>query len=128
MSASKILPLVMLLYGCSITPSHWDTNQARMIVNIRMEADAINCADPTAVLERLLLDIDWLQTYSSYKGTDDLGKMTKVVQKTISEFQASDVALQTMHLPYNVEYCALKKKIIIQQVDMIGSSFKGSLP
>ena len=105
-------------------PSKWDVNQARMVVNIRMEAGEMDCGkDPTESLTAITNDLNWLHTYSNYKGTSDLDKMTSVVQKTVSEFQANVAAKKS-----NGVYCQLKKALIIQQADIIGHTFQGSLP
>ena len=118
-----IFCFVLLLSGCSLLPSKWDVNQARVVTNIRMEEQSLDCSkDPTDTLNTIANDLAWIHTYSGYKGTDDLDKMTSVVQKTVSEFQVNVAAKKS-----NVVYCQLKKALIIQQTDIIGHTFEGSL-
>jgi hypothetical protein len=121
---TPIFCFVLLLSACSLLPSKWDVNQARVVTNVHMEAAALDCnKDPTDALNTIASDLNWLHTYSGYKGTDDLDHMTSVVQKTVSEFQANVDAKKS-----NVIYCQLKKALIIQQTDIIGHTFEGSLP
>jgi len=101
-------------------PSKWDTNQARVVTNVRMEEQSLDCnKDPTDSLNTISSDLSWLHTYSNYK---DLDHMTSVVQKTVSEFQANVATKKS-----NAVYCQLKKALIIQQTDIIGHTFEGSL-
>jgi hypothetical protein len=118
------LILVLLLSGCSLIPSKWDVNQARVVTNISFDIGQLDCSkDPTETLTAISNDLIWLHTYNTYKGTSDLDHMTSVVQKTVSEFQANVAAKKS-----NVVYCQLKKALIIQQTDIIGHTFEGSLP
>lgn len=104
-------------------PSKWDQNQASVVTTLRIEAGGLDCnKDVVDPLNKIATDLNWLQTYSEYKGTKDLGQMTGVVQKTVSEFQATVVANKS-----NVVYCQLKRVLIIQQIDIIGHTFQGSL-
>lgn len=120
----SIFVFVLLLSSCSLMPSKWDVNQARVVTNVRMEVGALDCnKDVSEPLARITNDLNWLHTYSSYKGTKDLDHMTSVVQKTVSEFQSNVAANKS-----NAVYCQLKKALIIQQTDIIGHTFEGSLP
>jgi hypothetical protein len=115
--------LVVFLGGCSLIPSKWDTNQASMVVNARIQTEQIDCTkNPTASLSMLEQELNWLHVYSDYKGTQDLSKMTDVVQQTVKVFKTQVDAMQS-----NIVYCNLKKDIIIKQIDIIGHTFKGSL-
>lgn len=119
----KLIFVALLLSGCSLIPSKWDGNQARVVTNISFEAGQIDCnKDPSESLTTISNDLTWLHTYNNYKGTKDLDHMTSVVQKTVSEFQANVAAKKS-----NVVYCQLKKALINQQVDIIGHTFEGSL-
>lgn len=120
----KLIFVIFLLGGCSIIPSKWDINQARVVTNIRTEIEDLDCGkDPTDTLITISKDLNWLHIYSNYKGTQDLDHMTSVVQKTVSEFQTNVVAKKS-----NVVYCQFKRALIIQQTDIIGHTFEGSLP
>lgn len=115
--------LVALLTGCSLIPSKWDENQARAVTNMSYEAGQIDCGkDPTESLNAISYDLTWLHIYNNYKGTQDLEKMTSVVQKTVSEFQKNVADKKS-----NVVYCQIKKALINQQIDIIGHTFEGSL-
>lgn len=119
-----VICLAVLLSGCSLIPSKWDVNQARVVVNVHQEAVALDCSkDVSGSLTTIASDLNWLHTYSEYKGTKDLDHMTGVVQKTVSEFQSNVAAGKS-----NAVYCQLKKALIIQQTDIIGHTFEGSLP
>lgn len=105
-------------------PSKWDINQARAVTDIRVEAETLNCSgNVSSSLDKIATDLLWLHTYSTYRGTKDINKMTVIVQKTVSEFQVAVAANKS-----NVVYCQIKKALIIQQADIIGHTFKGSLP
>lgn len=120
----KLIFVTLLLSGCSLIPSKWDENQARAVTNMSYEAGQLDCnKDPSDSLNAINHDLNWLRIYNNYKGTKDLDKMTSVVQKTVSEFQANVAAKKS-----NVVYCQLKKALINQQIDIIGHTFEGSLP
>lgn len=120
----KLILLTLLLSGCSLIPSKWDINQARTITDMSYEAVQIDCGkDPTDSLNAISHDLAWLHIYNTYKGTSDLESMTSVVQKTVKEFQTNVASKKS-----NVIYCQLKKALIIQQTDIIGHTFQGSLP
>lgn len=120
----KLILITLLITGCSLIPSKWDINQARAVTDMSYEADQIDCGkDPTDSLNAISRDLAWLHIYNNYKGTSDLDAMTSVVQKTVKEFQTNVVAKKS-----NVVYCQLKKALIIQQTDIIGHTFEGSLP
>lgn len=115
--------ITLLLSGCSLMPSRWDVNQARVVTNMRIDIGGLDCAkDPTDTLNTISGDLHWLYTYSDYKNTKDLENMTSIVQKTVSEFQVNVATKKS-----NIVYCQLKKALIIQQIDIIGHTFEGSL-
>lgn len=119
----KLILVTLLLCGCSLMPSKWDGNQARVVTNMRMEINGLDCTkDPTDTLNTLSGDLNWLYTYSNYKNTKDLENMTSIVQKTVSEFQVNVATKKS-----NIVYCQLKKALIIQQIDIIGHTFEESL-
>ncbi len=115
--------MLVLLSGCSLLPSKWDGNQARVVADMSFEAGQIDCGkDPSESLTTISNDLKWLHIYNTYKGTSDLDKMTGIVQKTVTEFQANVAAKKS-----NIVYCQLKKALINQQIDIIGHTFEGSL-
>jgi len=116
---------VLTLAGCSslldYIPSRWDVNQAKSITDIQQQAKRFDCkGDQLAQITALDSNVEWFVIYSQTKPTRDITKLTDTIQKTVSEFKerASKGAVSPM-------YCELKRKIIIQQTDILASSVQG---
>ena len=117
------LIIALIVSGCSLLPSKWDQNQARVITDIRQEAGSFDCkADVGQQLNALEKSIEWFQLYSNYRKANDIGSMINKLDTTVKEFQ--DRASKG---PISPTYCQLKKSIITEEADIIGRTVGGSL-
>jgi hypothetical protein len=62
-------------------------------------------------------ETEWFDIYSITKGTDDVKDLNSTLIKTIKEFQ--DRLAQG---PVSPAYCDLKKKVLIQQADIVANA------
>ena len=116
---------VVSLAGCSTImdyiPSRWDVNQAKSITDIQQNAKRIDCkadlAPQLAVLEK---DIEWFNLYASTRPTRDIAKLAPTLTTTVTEFKE-----RASKGPVSPMYCDLKKKLIIQQADIIAGAVQG---
>ena len=117
--------LVVTLTGCAGLiekfPSRWDVNQAKVVTDIQQGAKRFDCkGDQLAQLTALDRDIEWFDIYAKTKPTRDVAKLTKTMVDTVNEFK--DRATKG---PVSPLYCELKKKIIIQQSEIIAGAVQG---
>ena len=117
--------LVVTLTGCAGLiekfPSRWDVNQAKVVTDIQQGAKRFDCkGDQLAQLTALDRDIEWFDIYAKTKPTRDMAKLTKTMADTVNEFK--DRAGKG---PVSPLYCELKKKIIIQQSEIIAGAVQG---
>jgi outer membrane protein assembly factor BamE (lipoprotein component of BamABCDE complex) len=113
------------LAGCStITdqiPSFWDSNQSVVVTDMQQMTRHIDCAtDLKPQLHDLFMKVEWYDLYANTKGTKDMAKLDKVMMETIKEFQDKVAAG-----PISPMYCDLKKKVLIQQADIIATTVQG---
>ncbi len=119
----KLLLLSLILTGCSLMPSKWDLNQARVITDIRQEVNTLDCKqDPTPQLIIIEKQIEWFNYYSEFKDTKDIQAMMNKLQTTTQEFLA-----RLGQGPVSLVYCQLKENIMTEQASIIGATIKGSL-
>ena len=116
---------VVSLTGCAsimeMIPSRWDVNQAKSITDIQQQAKRFDCkGDQAAQINSLDQNVEWFVIYSQTKPTRDITKLTDTLQKTVKEYQDR---LKTG--PVSPLYCDLKRKIIIQQADILAGSVQG---
>jgi len=114
-----------LLTGCAsimeMIPSRWDVNQAKSITDIQQQAKRFDCkGDQAAQINSLDQNVEWFVIYSQTKPTRDITKLTDTLQKTIGEYKER---LKTG--PVSPLYCDLKRKIIIQQTEILAGSVQG---
>jgi PBP1b-binding outer membrane lipoprotein LpoB len=119
------LLLVVTLTGCAGLlekfPSRWDANQAKVVTDIQQGAKRFDCkGDQLAQLTALDQNIEWFDIYAKTKPTRDVAKLTKTMVDTVNEFK--DRAGKG---PVSPLYCELKKKIIIQQSEIIAGAVQG---
>lgn len=117
--------LVVTLTGCAGLiekfPSRWDVNQAKVVTDIQQGAKRFDCkGDQLAQLNALDKDVEWFDIYAKTKPTRDVAKITKTMVDTVNEFK--DRASKG---PVSPLYCELKKKIIIQQSEIIAAAVQG---
>ena len=120
----KIILLVafLSLTGCSsltnLIPSKWDDNQSRAVIDIRQSAANFDCAgDQKAQLIALGNQVQWFNLYAESKGTADMAKLNDVFATTVKEYQDR---IKTG--PVSPLYCDLKKKIMVQQADIMAKA------
>jgi uncharacterized protein YceK len=113
---------VVALSGCSTImeyiPSRWDDNQSKAIVTIQQSARHLECT--TDSVTKLQMDIEWFDIYSSTKPTRDVNKLTPTLTTTVKELNDRVKAG-----PVSPMYCDLKKKLIVQQADIIAAAVMG---
>lgn len=118
-----LLVLALMLSGCSLIPSKWDVNQARVLTDIRQEAGNFDCkANIPAQLNTIEHQVEWFHLYADYRKTTDLDKMMTTLDTTVKEFQK-----RVGQGPVSPTYCQLKQMIIVDQADIIGHTISGSL-
>lgn len=113
------------LTGCAsimeMIPSRWDANQAKSITDIQQQARRFDCkGDQLVQISNLDQNVEWFVIYSQTKPTRDISKLTDTLQKTISEYKE-----RAKQGPVSPLYCDLKRKIIIQQTDILAGSVQG---
>jgi uncharacterized protein YceK len=113
------------LSGCSTImdyiPSRWDVNQAKVATDIQQQARQFDCkgnqAEQLAVLQK---NIEWFDLYAKTKPTRDVAKLTAPMTNTVKEFQD-----RVAKGPVSPIYCDMKRKLFIQQADIIGGAVQG---
>jgi uncharacterized protein YceK len=116
---------VVSLSGCAsimeMIPSRWDVNQAKSITDIQQQAIRFDCkGDQLAQINSLDQNIEWFVIYSKTKPTKDITKLTDTLQKTVAEYKE-----RVSKGPVSPMYCDLKRKIIIQQTEILAGSVQG---
>ena len=113
------------LTGCSTIkdyiPSFWDDNQATAITNLQFATRHLDCSLPLAPQTQNISDkAEWLDIYSKFKKTTDVSNLTVTFDNTLKELNERVKAG-----PVSPLYCDLKKKILIQQADIIAAAIMG---
>jgi outer membrane biogenesis lipoprotein LolB len=116
---------LILLTGCSTVkdwwPSRWDVNQSKAVTDVQQTTRNFDCkGDITAQTKTLATQVEWLDIYSQTKGTRDVVQITSMMKETTKELQD-----RIAKGPVSPMYCDLKKKILIQQADIIGTTIQG---
>lgn len=120
-----LIMAVITLTGCSslkeLWPSRWDVNQSKVVTDIQQTTRNFNCkGDLVAQTKVLSEQVEWLDIYSQTKGTADVVKISTVMKETTKELQD-----RVAKGPVSPLYCDLKKKILIQQADIIATTIQG---
>jgi uncharacterized protein YceK len=116
---------VVSLAGCSTImdyiPSRWDVNQAKVATDIQQQARQFDCkANQAEQLAGLQKNIEWFDLYAKTKPTRDVAKLTAPMSTTVKEFQD-----RVAKAPVSPLYCDMKRKLFIQQADIIGGAVQG---
>jgi uncharacterized protein YceK len=116
---------VVGLTGCSTImdyiPSRWDVNQAKVATDIQQQARQFDCKGNQAEqLAGLQKNIEWFDLYAKTKPTRDVAKLTAPMSITLKEFQD-----RVAKAPVSPLYCDMKRKLFIQQADIIGGAVQG---
>jgi hypothetical protein len=102
-------------------PSRWDSNQSVIVTDMQQQVRHIDCAaDLKPQLHDLFMKVEWYDIYATTKGTRDIAKLDQVMLTTIKEFQD-----RTDKGPVSAMYCDMKKKVLIQQADIIAKTVQG---
>jgi PBP1b-binding outer membrane lipoprotein LpoB len=119
-----IIFAILLLSGCAsikaYLPSGWDANQSKIATDMQQTARQLDCTAPDAALNKLTDEIQWFDLYAKSKGTADVAPVTISLQAVVTEFQ--DRRKKESVSPF---YCELKKKIMIQDADIIARTVQG---
>lgn len=124
MKRLAVILMLTTLVGCSSFgpwPSKWDVNQARVTTDLRQTTHNFDCkGNLTEQLTVLNLQIQWFDLYAESKSTKDVASLTDVMKATAKEF-----AERANKGPVSPLYCDLKKKLMIQQADIIAKTVQG---
>lgn len=123
----KLIALIALvsLTGCAsimdMIPSRWDVNQAKVSTDLRQTVVNFDCTgDQRAQLSIISKQIQWFELYSESKGTKDVANLGQTLATTTKEFQN-----RLDKGPVSPFYCELKKKLFIQQADILARAVQG---
>jgi hypothetical protein len=116
-----IAVLAVSLSACSMMPSTWDANQSRSITDIQQIARHFDCSSNVASQATTLQNnVEWFEIYSTSKGSADISKLTETLNATTQE-----LITRSSKGPISPMYCDIKKKILIQQSDIIAGAVQG---
>ena len=121
-----ILAASTMLSGCSLAlleliPTRWDANQARIVTDIQQKSRHFDCkGDQLAQLGDLEKNLEWFDLYAKTKPTRDVAKLTKTMNDTLKEFKD-----RVQKGPVSPLYCDIKKKLFVQQADIIAGATQG---
>ena len=113
------------LAGCSTVkewiPVRWDANQSNAITTIQQTTRNFDCkADIAQQAKGLSSQIQWFMIYSESKPTRDVigpvGHMNDTVKELVDRSSKG---------PVSPVYCEIKKKLMIQQADMVAHTVQG---
>ncbi len=109
--------VIVTVTGCSglvsKIPSFWDDNQSARIIDVRLRAEALDCAQPQLPqVQALARDLRWFELYSHSKGQrqTDVLKLIEPMQATVKEWED-----RTAKQEGSKFYCETKKKIVTEQ-------------
>lgn len=120
-----IILLIPCFVGCAAIkekwPSGWDPNQSKVVTDLRYDTAQIDCAgDYRSQLSVIKKDVVWFHLYSESKETYDVDKLMKPLEETLDGFiersKQGDVS---------PSYCEIKKKLLIQQSEIIAKTVQG---
>lgn len=116
---------VVTLAGCSSLkdwlPVKWDANQSQAITSIQQTSRNFDCkGDVAQQAKDLSGKIQWFTIYAESKPTRDvigpIGHMNDTVKELVDRSNKG---------PVSPMYCEIKKKIMIQQADMVAHTVQG---
>jgi outer membrane biogenesis lipoprotein LolB len=116
---------VVVLTGCSTVkewiPVRWDVNQSQSITTIQQTTRNFDCKGDIAQQAKDLSNkVQWFTIYSESKPTRDvigpIGHMNDTVKELVERSGKG---------PVSPMYCEIKKKLMIQQADMVAHTVQG---
>jgi uncharacterized protein YceK len=118
---STILMTTLIVAGCSSIPSFYDPNESKAIIDISTRVEMMDCDLKPASLKKQIRSIDfyveWLNQYSLAKGSQDVTKITGIMDKTLQGLVDAD--------PLTPTYCRIKKKNLQTQSKMAAEAIMG---
>ena len=124
---NKLITAVALvvLTGCSSLqewiPVRWDVNQSQSITTIQQSTRNFDCkGDIAKQSKELAQQIEWFKIYAETKKTRDVIEPVGHMNDTVKE-----LVDRSGKGPVSPMYCEIKKKIIIQQADMVAHTVQG---
>ena len=120
-----VITSIALLTGCASVkewiPVRWDANQSQAITTIQQSTRRFDCAgDIAQQSQSLSRELEWFQIYAENKPTRDVIEPAKLMAKTVNE-----LVERSSKGKVSVVYCDIKKKIMVQQADMIAHTVQG---
>lgn len=119
-----IILSLALLSGCSTVqswiPSFWDDNQSHYIIQARLSAEQINCDQPQLPqVQGLQTDLRRFELYSQSKGVlqKDVIRVVEPIKKSVDEWVQRGEGSKG--------YCAIKKKLLVDQTTRAASVVLG---
>lgn len=124
MKRLAVILTLTTLVGCSSLgpwPSKWDVNQAKVTTDLRQTTHNFDCkGNITEQLTVLNLQLQWFDLYAESKSTKDVASLTDTMKATAKEF-----AERANKGPVSPLYCDLKRKLMMQQADIIAKTVQG---
>jgi hypothetical protein len=109
-----LLVIMITIAGCQYIPSKWDSNEARSIIDIEMSAKHFDCSNIPSQINDLTRQVEWFNTYSESRGSNDIVALFAELDKTVKEFKDRSDKGSVSGM-----YCEIKKKILIQQTEIV---------
>ena len=108
----------LALGGCSsiasIVPSFWDDNQSKKIIDVRFDAERLDCGSDQIKqqVSKLRDDLLWFELYSESKGArqQDVIKVVHPIRETVEDMWKRYQAGQATK-----SYCEIKQRILKSQ-------------
>jgi hypothetical protein len=116
---------VVSLTGCSTIkdwiPVRWDANHSSSITTIQQTTRNFDCTGDIAQQSKdLAQKVEWFEIYAKNKPTRDVIVPAEKMRDSVKE-----LVDRTTKGPVSPTYCEIKKKILIQQADMIAHTVQG---
>jgi hypothetical protein len=116
---------VVTLAGCSSLkewiPVRWDANQSQAITSIQQTTRNFDCkGDIAKQSTELSQQVQWFVIYAESKPTRDVIGPAGHMQDTVKE-----LVERSTKGPVSPMYCEIKKKLMIQQADMVAHTVQG---
>lgn len=118
---SSIFIITLIVAGCSSIPSFYDPNESKAIIDITTRVELLDCDLEPTPLKKQVRSIDfyveWLNQYSLAKGSQDVTRLTGIMDKTLQGLVDAD--------PLTPTYCRIKKKNLQTQSKMAAEAIMG---
>ena len=117
--------MLVMLTGCGSVsqwiPVRWDANQSQAITTIQQSTRRFDCTGDVAVQSQSLArELEWFSIYAENKPTRDVIEPVKLMAKTVNELVERSAKGKVSPV-----YCDIKRKIMIDQANMIAHTVQG---